>query len=811
MTSGATPEDPTAAPAAAAWWAVRASTDGVAVFDSEWRIRFVNAVGAAVLDREPAQLLGRSIWEVFPEAVGTAFHSSLLAAAAAPPGAEPVRWSAYYGPVHGWFTDAAQRIGDHVVVVYTRADEPHAAELTRQRLTAQVQADLARSEMLLAASSEFGAAATVEEVADALQRLTGTGLSPASVGLYLRDPDRRDQLLRLRAEEVADPLRARYERVDLHAELPVTRAVRSATPLYFGRAEDVIDPFPELADDVRMLGMQAAAAIPVPDPAGSGTPLGALALVWTTPRELDVSDRAALLSLATHVGQAVARIGRTVREVRAVEGRYADTRAAVLTMQRSLLSDLPVLPYADVAAHYQPADAELAAGGDWYDSTPLPDGRVALMVGDVVGHGPAAAAAMAQLRAIGNHLLRTGTDPAEVLAQLDAAAARGAGTRATSVLLAVLDPAGRLSWASQGHPGPLRVPPAGPPVPLPTGPAVPLGVGGPPAGWHSTRLDPGDVVLLFTDGLVERPGRSLPDGMDALLAEVRRSRPAGGWPDAPALQELATGLVDRLPHSGDDITVLAARLHDPTPALRARIDGDPAGLRVARRALAGWLAPFGIDPEDAMLLELVVGEAAANALEHAYGAGRGPVELEARLDPGGVCVLTVRDRGRWRPAPADPAQRGRGLQLIRALSDQLEVRRGEQGTVLVARRQLHRAAAIGVDARPAAPARRPDEDYGSTLTRGLPAVLRLHGVVDMTAERRLRTDVLGAARGGAVPVVVDLDGVTLLGSAGIRVLHELSGPLDLRLRAAAGTPARAVLELPGLAGQLRPAESLAEA
>jgi len=333
--------------------------------------------------------------------------------------------------------------------------------------------------------------------------------------------------VRLRAEGLARPLRARYERVDLAADVPLTRAYRSGDALFFDRAEDVTALFPDLAEDVRAIGMQASAAIPVPDPAGSARPFGALTLVWTTPRDLDVSDRAALLSLTAYVGQAVARIRRTNRVVRAVEGRYADTRAAVLTMQRSLLSDLPVLPYADVAAHYQPADAELAAGGDWYDSTPLPDGRLALVVGDVVGHGPTAAAAMAQLRAVGNHLLHAGADPVSVLAQLDAAAARGGPTRATSVLLAVLEPTGRLSWASHGHPGPLVVSAAGRPRYLPTDPAAPLGVGGPAAGWQSTRLEPGDVVLLFTDGLVEQPDRPLPIGLEALLAVVERSRPAG--------------------------------------------------------------------------------------------------------------------------------------------------------------------------------------------------------------------------------------------------------------------------------------------
>jgi serine phosphatase RsbU (regulator of sigma subunit)/anti-sigma regulatory factor (Ser/Thr protein kinase) len=569
---------------------------------------------------------------------------------------------------------------------------------------------------------------------------------------------------------------------------------RTGQPLFHGRGADLLAAHPAVAGaSGEALPSGATAVVPVP---GLDGPAGVLVLAWPDERELDVNERAAITTLASYAGQALGRVRAVDQRIRTAEQQQAATRDAVLTLQRSLLPDLAVLPRVDLRAVYDAADTDLAAGGDWYDAVRLPDGRLALVVGDVVGHGPAAAAAMAQLRAVGNHLLRTTDDPAHALAALDAAAAREPGTRAATALLAVLDLAddgsGRVDWAGSGHPPPLVVPADGPPRALETGSSAPLGVGGPPPPWRSASLAPGDTLLLITDGLVEQSGADLAAGLRELLTAL-----AGpGAASADAVVDLV-----RSARNTDDITVLTARLRPSVGPLEVTVDARPEQLRRVRRALAAWLDALDLDDEDVTALELAVGEAAANAVEHAYrDRAPGPVEVRVGLDPTGDCAVVVRDAGTWARPATDPAFRGRGLHLVRSLTDRADVDTAPDGTTVTFARRLRRRPTVpsGGVGRPLPPPHREDA-YRSTTTRGATAVVRVHGVVDMATAEQLRTDLLDAGRGGAVPVTVDLDAAAMLGSAGVRVLHELADPLDLHVRARPGTPARTVVDLVGLA------------
>lgn len=786
----------------AAWRALDACAEGVTILDAAGTLLYVNRASAAMSDDTVEDVLGRNIWQLYPDLVATEFHAAITTAAAQD---EPVEWTAYYGPNQGWYTDRAQRIGGPggvVVIVFTRIDEPTQAEQTRQRLTAQVQAALARNELLLGASEELAAAAALDDVPARLGRLVAD-LGAFSTGLYLIEDG--THLRRARADELDERVRAAYQLVPLDGLLPVAVAARTGRAQFF---EDVGDPvtaphgaeLAALRADMSASAARAVAAVPVPGPDGI---LGALLLVWDTPRALDVSDRALLTTLAGYAGAAVTRIRRAAERLAAVEDRYADTRAAVVTMQRSLLPDLPVLPAVELAAHYAPADAELAAGGDWFDAVALPGGRLALVVGDVVGHGPVAAAAMARLRTLGEHLLHSGTSLPQTLVEVDALAARHPTTRAATVVVALLDADGELTWAAHGHPPPVRLRATGEAEALAAPSGSPLGTGGAPAPVHRARLAPGDTLLLVSDGLLERPGRDTRAGLAALCHRAADLHPA-----RPTLAAFTAGLIAGLGAGGDDdITLLAARMRPvPVAALHVEVPGRPGELPTIRRAVAAWLDALDLSDDDLVTLELTVVEAATNAIEHAYRDREpGPVRVVAQLDgEGGVC-LQVADRGRWLAPPADPGPRGRGLQLIRSLTREVEIVPGVHGTTVTARRPLQRGAVVG---RPAAePTVRPDRSrpaYRSQVLRGEPAVLALGGVIDAGVEERLRTDLLHAARGGAVALVVDLDRVLLLASAGVQVLHELAGPLHLRLRAAPGTPARTVLDLAGLAAE--PAE-----
>ena len=189
----------------------------------------------------------------------------------------------------------------------------------------------------------------------------------------------------------------------------------------------------------------------------------------------------------------------------------------VAEMQEALLpTALPVLPRATIAARYLVAGHEQAAGGDWFDAIPLADGSVALVVGDVVGHGVAASAAMGQLRAVLAELLAAEADLGRVLERTDAFAARMSALRAATLALAVLDPVGgTLRYTTCGHPPPLVIGTDGAARYLAGTGTGPLGTGSPPV-LAASALAPGELVLLYSDGLIERPGQTLADGMAEL-------------------------------------------------------------------------------------------------------------------------------------------------------------------------------------------------------------------------------------------------------------------------------------------------------
>ena len=205
-------------------------------------------------------------------------------------------------------------------------------------------------------------------------------------------------------------------------------------------------------------------------------------------------------------------------------------RGIVAVLQEALLpTALPVLPRARIAARYLVAGQEQAAGGDWFDAIPLADGSVALIVGDVVGHGVAASAAMGQLRAVLAELLAAEADLGHVLERADAFAARTPALRAATLALAVLDPAaGTLRYTTCGHPPPLVIGIDGAARYLEGTGTGPLGTGSPPV-LATSALAPGELVLLYSDGLVERPDRTIAEGMAELAVAA-----AGAVAEAPA-------------------------------------------------------------------------------------------------------------------------------------------------------------------------------------------------------------------------------------------------------------------------------------
>lgn len=482
--------------------------------------------------------------------------------------------------------------------------------------------------------------------------------------------------------------------------------------------------------------------------------------------------------------------------------RWSATLELMTDLQDALLpADLPVAPALDISAIYLLAADGARAGGDWFDAIPRPDGTVALVVGDAVGHGISASAVMGQLRAVLHERMLGDVPIGEALLSVDRYARLHPESHAATVCVVVVDPAtGEVEYCTAGHPAPLVVAADGTSRFLAPSGAGPLATADHyPTARGSIGTD--DVILLYTDGLTERPGVS-PDASSRELA-VAAGRAAGGGQDplerrSSRVCERTLDVLTRSAGYSDDITLLAAHLTPPFPPYRRTIAGSPESAREVREELDAWMASLQVAVLDEFAVLHAVGELITNALEHAHagtGQQRGPIEVDACLEPNGVLVCSVRDRGHWEDRPPHP-DRGRGLGMVSGLVDQLTIVRSGSGTEATFHKRLSRSAQLLTGSSPAARTA-PGSDSGvpfGTLVEG--SLMRVRGPVDLSSADALRADLRRFSLGGTSALTVDLTEVTHLGSVGVQVLHEVRGTgAALTLRAATGSVAQHVLDL----------------
>jgi GAF domain-containing protein/anti-sigma regulatory factor (Ser/Thr protein kinase) len=348
------------------------------------------------------------------------------------------------------------------------------------------------------------------------------------------------------------------------------------------------------------------------------------------------------------------------------------------TLQRSLLPErLPDVQGVTVASRYLPGEGE-AVGGDWYDVIPLRDGRVALAMGDVVSRGVRAASVMGQLRNALRAYALESYEPANVLGRLDAVARGMEGREMATLVYAVFDPSnGRVSYAIAGHPPPVVARPDGAATLLEEGRGPPLGAL-PDAVFDEAEsgLAPGETLLLYTDGIVERRDMWVDEGITRLQAQMD-----GLGADAPdaLLDRLIEALLGGTNRPADDVALLALQVDPATEGRFAvTLPADPTVLAGMRHTLRRWLGGVGAGEYETYDVLVATTEAAANAVEHAYGPGDATFEIEARSIGGAQVTVVVRDRGAWRPPRGH--NRGRGTMLMQELMDEFEVTTGETGT-----------------------------------------------------------------------------------------------------------------------------------
>ncbi|MBO3738674.1 SpoIIE family protein phosphatase [Actinoplanes flavus] len=528
--------------------------------------------------------------------------------------------------------------------------------------------------------------------------------------------------------------------------------------------------------------------------------------------------------VVVHVQDVTARVReRQAVQAQAAEAqrRYERARDVVGALQRELLpAGLPVLPGAEVAASYLLADEETAAGGDWFDVVPLPGGPVALVVGDVVGHGVRASAAMGQLRAVLQDRLAESGDVRAAFAAVDRMARRVPGARAATVCVVLLDPGdGTLTWCSAGHPPPLVAGSGGARF-LPVSGDGPLGAG---ASYRvmRDRLEPDEVVLLYSDGIIERPGRepaAATAELSLVVGDVVAGRGFHGDTRSSAVEKACTQTLELLVRQSghaDDITLLAAQRRRGVPRLRLRTTAE-AAVRGCRTAVQDWVSALEAGDDDRMSLVHAAVELVTNAYQHARpDAAHTTVTVTADLDESGEARLSVADDGRWRERarPGDDDFRrdhGLGLSMTAGFVDDLTVDRRDDGTTVTVRRRLSRPARLLTADRIGAGMSRPVAEKVADLLLILdqphaPASrIAVHGPLDSDTAHQLRAELDRHTLGGTHELVVDLTAVTHLASAGVAELHRTNPGTDgelrypLRLFAPAGSTAQHVLSLVGL-------------
>ena len=364
--------------------------------------------------------------------------------------------------------------------------------------------------------------------------------------------------------------------------------------------------------------------------------------------------------------------------------RLSKQRAVTEMMQRTLLPDaLPQVPGVRFSAKYLPAGSGIRIGGDWYDVFQLADGRLAFVIGDVVGRGVLAAAVMAEIRTALRAYLTEGHSLPSVMALLnDLLVSMERSRSATAAILELDLERGELEAVSAGHLPPLLVSPGGEPTLLDQARGLPLGV---TAGseYVSERFafEVGSVLLLYTDGLVERRGETIDDGLARLSVAAREAAAGVGASFADGVYR---ALLDETPLN-DDVALLAIESLALGPKLEMTLDARPSVLAGLRSVLGRWLTNVGADDDDVFNVALAASEAAANAIEHAYGAREGTFLVRCDSD-GEQARVAVADGGRWRES--QPYGRGRGLALMRSLVDDVELERSDGGTTVTLVKRL---------------------------------------------------------------------------------------------------------------------------
>ncbi|MFD3758055.1 SpoIIE family protein phosphatase [Streptomyces sp. NPDC058622] len=451
----------------------------------------------------------------------------------------------------------------------------------------------------------------------------------------------------------------RYTRID--EQYPMSEVVRSLQPLFFDSAEEFAEGFPDLWAKISYMRISAAAYLPL---IAQARPIGAIGLLYQDKDGFTQDERNLLVALGSSIAQSLQRAMLLEQEHDLAEG----------LQQAMLPRRIPSVPGAEIEVRYRSARMGQDIGGDWYDVIQLPGGRVGAVIGDVQGHDTHAAAVMGQLRIVLRAYAAEGHAPATVMARASVFLHELDTDRFATCTYVEADLAtGVLQTVRAGHIDPLlrtrdgdcrRVRVAG---------GMPLGLSAEFGRLEypvtTVELEPGETLLLCTDGLVEQPGADLDDGI-RLLASLIRSGPA----DLRLLADLLCGVVDERGGADDMALLLLRRDIADAPQGGGRLQqhvapGDPEALVAARHMIGAAVRAWGAR-ERADEIELVADELIVNALMHTDGPAI--VTLRVLHGPQRRLRVEVEDRSSALPRRREAGGAGvsgRGLMLVDRLAD----------------------------------------------------------------------------------------------------------------------------------------------
>jgi PAS domain S-box-containing protein len=624
------------------------------IMDVDGNLREVNHLAVEWCGYTREEVLDRPLWQT-PWWRGSAEMQARIRAATA----EAQAGRVFRETLTYWLADGSERIVDfslHPIrdeLGDVRFLHPTGLDITdRMRAEAALRESEERQAFLVRLGDELGPLVDPLAIEATAAELCRKQLGAARVSYFELDADGRSTVRRYPAAGMAETATV--------ADFPPARALARGRTLAVADASDC----PE-EDRVGFDGSGLGAYLAVPLLKAGGLNAG-FVLGELEPRAWTAGE----IALVEDAAKRTWAILERARAEEALRAREAEEREIAIGLQRALLPErLVAVPELAFDALYEAGSDVLEVGGDWYDAFRLPSGRVALTVGDVVGHGLAAAAAMGQMRTALAALAQHADGPGELLTRLDDFLGRSGATDFATVCYAVLDPStGALEYASAGHPPMLVVSPDGATQLLDGAQSPPLhGRSGHGQRRHAAaELEPGSLLVLYSDGLVERRGESLSAGL-------ARLRGAGSTLVGVPIDEVCDRLVAALGVEAsrqDDVAVLAMRLTALAPSsFHLVFPARPQELRALRAGMRTWLTGLGLGEASQNALLLAVGEACANAIEHAYrDRDAGEVSVDITEDPDGALQVVVRDTGRFDPGAPPSEDRGRGTDIMRGLT-----------------------------------------------------------------------------------------------------------------------------------------------